>query len=145
MVIGTAFGWHGLATIALAVGLAFVFGYALSMIPLIQHGLGLGRAMKVAFVADTASITTMEITDNAFMLAVPGAMSAGLGSFLFWGSLSLSLVVAFAVAFPVNRWLIARGKGHAVAHKYHGHAHHHDDMSHHDHNGPSHDAHHHTH
>ena len=125
MVVGNALDLHGTVTIILSVGLAFLFGYGLSMLPLLRHGLGLRRAMKVAFAADTASITTMEFADNIFMLAVPGAMTAGLTSGLFWASLAASLVVAFFVALPVNRWLISRGKGHAIAHKYHtGHQHH---------------------
>lgn len=124
MVIGTALGWHGAATIALAIFLAFFFGYLLSMLPLLRSGLGFRQAVRIALAADTISILTMEITDNAFMLAVPGAMEAGLSSWLFWGALTLSLVVAFFVTVPVNRWLIARGKGHAIAHQHHhGHNH----------------------
>ncbi len=123
MVVGNALDLHGTVTIILSVGLAFLFGYGLSMLPLLRHGLGLRRAMKVAFAADTASITTMEFADNIFMLAVPGAMTAGLTSGLFWASLAASLVVAFFVALPVNRWLISRGKGHAIAHKFHHHDH----------------------
>ncbi|MFZ1483718.1 MAG: DUF4396 domain-containing protein [Candidatus Saccharimonadales bacterium] len=132
MVIGTALGWHGAATVILAIFLAFMFGYALSMLPLVRSGLPFAKAVKIALAADTVSILTMEITDNAFMLAVPGAMEAGLGSWLFWGALALSLVVAFIVTVPVNRWLIARGKGHAIAHQYHhGHGgHNHESMSH---------------
>ncbi len=124
MVVGNALDLHGTVTIILSVGLAFLFGYGLSMLPLLRHGLVLRRAMKVAFAADTASITTMEFADNIFMLAVPGAMTAGLTSGLFWASLAASLVVAFFVALPVNRWLISRGKGHAIAHKFHHHDHH---------------------
>lgn len=124
MVLGNALNLHGAITIVLSVLLAFIFGYSLSMLPLLKHGLGIKRAMKVALAADTASITTMELADNAFMLAVPGAMNAGLSTVLFWVSLVASLAVAFVVALPVNRWLIARGKGHAVAHKYHHHDHH---------------------
>lgn len=124
MVVGNALDLHGTVTIILSVGLAFLFGYGLSMLPLLRHGLGLRRAMKVAFAADTASITTMEFADNIFMLAVPGAMTAELTSGLFWASLAASLVVAFFVALPVNRWLISRGKGHAIAHKFHHHDHH---------------------
>ncbi len=124
MVVGNALDLHGTLTIILSVGLAFLFGYGLSMLPLLRHGLGLRRAMQVAFAADTASITTMEFADNIFMLAVPGAMTAGLTSGLFWASLAASLVVAFFVALPVNRWLISRGKGHAIAHKFHHHDHH---------------------
>ena len=121
MVIGTALGWGNLATIALAVALAFTFGYALTIIPLIRAGLKMKAVIGLAFAADTASITIMEIVDNAIMLAIPGAMDAGLASSLFWGSLAFSLVVAGFAAFPINRWLIARGRGHAVVHAYHGH------------------------
>lgn len=125
MVVGNALDLHGSVTIIISVGLAFLFGYGLSMLPLLRHGFHFQQAMKVAFAADTASITTMEFADNIFMLAVPGAMTAGLTSGLFWASLAVSLVVAFFVALPVNRWLISCGKGHAIAHKYHkGHQHH---------------------
>jgi hypothetical protein len=116
MVIGTALGWGNAGTIVLAVALAFLFGYALTIRPLLQSGMGLGAAAKLALAADTASITIMEIVDNVLMLAIPGAMSAGLGSLLFWGSLAFSLAVAGVAAYPVNRWLIARGRGHAVVH-----------------------------
>ena len=119
MVIGTAMGWGDVATIALAVVLAFLFGYALTIRPLLRSGLAFGAAAKLALAADTASITIMEIVDNAIMLAIPGAMSAGLATALFWGSLAVSLVVAGMAAFPVNRWLIARGRGHAVVHAHH--------------------------
>lgn len=119
MIISTALGWSAVPSVALAVTLAFFFGYALSMWPLLKHGLGLKKSLRIAFAADTASITVMEITDNAFILAVPGAIHAGLTTFLFWGSLGLSLFVAFWVAYPLNRYLISRGKGHAVAHNYH--------------------------
>jgi hypothetical protein len=119
MVIGTALGWSDAATIALAVGLAFFFGYSLTIAPVLRSGLPLRAALGVAFAADTLSITVMEIVDNAIMLLVPGAMEAGLTSFLFWGSLAFALLVAFVVTVPVNRWLIARGKGHAVVHQYH--------------------------
>ncbi len=116
MVIGTALGFSTLATVGLAVGLAFVFGYALTSLPLLRAGLAVSAVLPIAFAADTLSIATMELVDNATMLAVPGAMDAGAGSLLFWGSLSFALVVAGIVALPVNRWLIARGKGHAVVH-----------------------------
>jgi hypothetical protein len=119
MVIGTALGWSDGATIALAVVLAFFFGYSLTIAPVLRSGLPLKAALGVAFAADTLSITVMEIVDNAIMLLVPGAMEAGLTSFLFWGSLAFALFVAFVVTVPVNRWLIARGKGHAVVHQYH--------------------------
>ncbi|HEX7279387.1 MAG TPA: DUF4396 domain-containing protein [Solirubrobacterales bacterium] len=116
MVIGTALGFSDLGTIALAVALAFFFGYALTSLPLLRSGLALGAVIPIALAADTVSIAVMEIVDNAIMLAVPGAMDAGLGSALFWGALGFALIVAGAIAFPVNRWLIARGKGHAVVH-----------------------------
>lgn len=119
MAIGTALGWSNAATIALAIGLAFAVGYALAMIPLRRGGFGWSGALKIAFAAETLSIATMEIVDNGFMLVVPGAMDAGLGSLLFWGSLTASLIVAAAAAFPLNRWLISRGWGHALAHADH--------------------------
>ena len=119
MVIGTALGWSTLATIALAVALAFVFGYALTLVPLIRANMAWRTALGLALAADTASITIMEIVDNAIMLVIPGAMDAGLTTPLFWGSLAFALVVAGIAAFPVNRWLIARGRGHAVVHAYH--------------------------
>jgi hypothetical protein len=119
MVVGTALGLGDAATIALAIVLAFAFGYALTIRPLVRSGLGLGAAAKLALAADTVSITVMEIVDNAIMLAIPGAMSAGLASALFWASLASSLAIAGAAAFPVNRWLIARGRGHAVVHAHH--------------------------
>lgn len=118
MVIGTALGWGNGATIVLAVVLAFFFGYALTLLPLLKT-LGLATAAKLALAADTASITVMEIVDNAIMLVIPGAMTAGLDSVLFWGSLAFSLAVAAVAAFPVNRWLIGRGMGHAVVHAHH--------------------------
>ena len=123
MVIGTALGWSNLRTIVLAVILAFIFGYALTMLPLLRAGLAFAGAARLALAADTASIFIMEIVDNAIMLAIPGAMHAGLRSPLFWGSLAVALLIAGVVAFPVNRWLIARGRGHAVVHQHHG-AHH---------------------
>ena len=118
MVIGTALGWGNAATIALAVVLAFLFGYALTLLPLLK-AMGLAAAARLALAADTASITVMEIVDNAIMLVIPGAMEAPLGSLLFWGSLAFALAVAAVAAFPVNRWLIARGRGHAVVHAHH--------------------------
>jgi hypothetical protein len=121
MVIGTALGWGNLETIALAVVLAFISGFGLTMLPLLRAGMALGPTVKLALAADTISITTMEIVDNAVMLAIPGAMHAGLDEILFWGSLAFALVVAGAAAFPVNRWLIARGRGHAVVHAHHHH------------------------
>jgi hypothetical protein len=114
--------WWGLAnapSILLAVVLAFVFGYSLTIAPVLRSGLPLRRALGVAFAADTVSILTMELVDNAVVLAVPGAMDAGLLSLLFWGSLAFSLAVAFVVTVPVKRFLLARGKGHAVVHEYH--------------------------
>jgi hypothetical protein len=121
MIIGTALGWGDWETIALAVGLAFLFGYSLTMLPLLRAGLALGAAVPLALASDTISIAVMEIVDNAIMLLIPGAMEAGLTNLLFWGSLAVALVIAGAVAFPVNRWLILRGKGHAVVHAHHGH------------------------
>ena len=121
MVIGTALAWSNGATIALAVGLAFLFGYALTMLPLLRTGMGLAAALPLALAADTASITIMEIVDNGIMLLIPGAMDAPLTSLLFWGSLAFALAVAGAFAYPVNRWLIARGRGHAVVHAHHAH------------------------
>ncbi len=121
LVIGSALGWGTLATIALAVALAFLFGYALAMLPLLRSGLGLAPALKIALAADTVSITVMEIVDNAVMLGIPGAMEAPLSSALFWGPLAGALIVAAIVVFPVNRWLIARGRGHALVHEHHGH------------------------
>jgi hypothetical protein len=118
-VIGTWRGWGDVATIALAVALAYVFGYALTLRPVLKSGLGLGAALGVAFAADTVSITVMEIVDNLVLLVIPGAMEAGLTDVLFWGSLALALAVAWVAAFPVNRWMIARGRGHAVAHAHH--------------------------
>jgi uncharacterized protein DUF4396 len=123
MVIGTALGWSNFRTIVLAIVLAFFFGYLLTMLPLLGAGLALGAAIPLALASDTLSIAVMEVVDNAIMLLIPGALGAGLTDALFWGSLAASLVIAGAVAFPVNRWLIARGKGHAVVHEHHhGHA-----------------------
>lgn len=119
MVIGTALGWNALATIALAVALAFFFGYALSMRGVLRAGVGFKQALKVALAADTVSIAVMELVDNAVMVAVPGAMAAGLGTALFWGALAFAFLVAFLITMPVNKWLIGRGRGHAVAHAYH--------------------------
>src|SRR3954451_23114459 len=120
MIIGTALGWGNVATIVLAIVLAFFFGYSLTMVPLIKSDLALATALPLAFASDTLSITVMEIVDNAVVLVIPGAMQAGLGSLLFWGSLVISLGIAFVAAFPVNRYLISRGRGHAVVHQYHG-------------------------
>ena len=118
--IGTALGWGDLATMVLAIVLAFLFGYSLTMLPLLRSGLALGAVVPLALAADTFSITVMEIVDNAIMLAIPGAREATLSDALFWGSLAAALAIAFLAAFPVNRWLIARGKGHAVVHAHHG-------------------------
>jgi hypothetical protein len=117
MVIGTALGFSDLGTIALAVALAFLFGYTLTSLPLLRAGMALGAVIPIALASDTLSIAVMEIVDNLIMLAVPGAMEAGLDSLLFWASLAFALLVAGLIALPVNRWLIARGKGHAVVHR----------------------------
>ena len=121
IVIGTALGWSTVATIALAIVLAFFFGYGLTMLPLLRSGIALGAALPLAFASDTLSITVMEIVDNFIIVVIPGAMDAGLSSLLFWGSLAFALAVAFVAAFPVNRYLISSGKGHAVVHKHHHH------------------------
>ena len=121
MAIATALGWGNLASIALAVGLAFVFGYSLTLLPVLRAGVPLPRALPLAFASDTASIAVMEGVDNGFILIVPGAIEAGLDEALFWWSLLLGFVIAFFFAYPLNRWLIARGKGHAVLHAHHGH------------------------
>ena len=118
-VIGTALGWGNLATIVLAIVLAFFFGYLLTSLPLLRSGLSLREVVPIALAADTISIAIMEIVDNAVILVYPGAMDAGLGDALFWWSLALALAVAWLFAFPANRWLIARGRGHAVAHQHH--------------------------
>jgi hypothetical protein len=120
LAIAQALGWGNAASIALAVVLAFFFGYSLTLRPLLlAGGVPLGTALGVAFAADTLSITVMEIVDNAIVLLIPGAMEAGIFDLLFWGSLALALAIAFVAAFPVNRYLIERGRGHAVAHRYH--------------------------
>ena len=119
LVIATALGWGNVASIAIAVVLAFFFGYALTLRPLVKGGVPFRRAARIALAADTVSITVMEIVDNGFVLLVPGAMAAGLGDSLFWWSLAVSLFIAFWAAFPVNRALIVRGRGHAVVHEYH--------------------------
>jgi hypothetical protein len=117
MIIGTALGWSDWQTIALAVALAFFFGYSLTSLPLLRAGLALSAVVPVALASDTISIAIMEVVDNAIMLLIPGAMEAGLTNELFWGSLAVALVIAGAAAFPVNRWLIARGKGHVAVHQ----------------------------
>jgi hypothetical protein len=121
MVLATAFGLGGAASIALAVALAFLFGYALTSQSLLRSGLPFRRALRTAFAADTVSIGTMEVVDNLFIVVVPGALAAGLGDGLFWWSLLASLAVAFVLTVPVNAWLIARGRGHAVHHHVHAH------------------------
>jgi hypothetical protein len=119
MVIGTGLGLHNATTVVVSVALAFVFGYALTMRGVLRAGVGVGQALRVALAADTVSIVVMEIVDNAVVVGVPGAMDAGLTSALFWGSLAGSLLTAFLVTTPVNRWMISRGKGHAVVHHPH--------------------------
>ena len=119
MVLATWWGWGDFASIALAVVLAFFFGYGLTSLPLLRSGMPFRQVAPLAFASDTASITTMEIVDNLFILIVPGAIAAGLGDPLFWWSLGVGLLIAGAVAWPLNRWLIARGKGHAVMHAHH--------------------------
>jgi Domain of unknown function (DUF4396) len=119
MVVGTALGWSEWQTIALAVALAFLFGYSLTLLPLLRSGLALAAAVPVALAADTISITIMEVVDNGIMVAIPGAMEAGLDNVRFWGSLAVALLIAGAAAYPVNRWLISRGRGHAVVHHHH--------------------------
>jgi Domain of unknown function (DUF4396) len=121
VVIGTALGWGNFETIVLAIVLAFFFGYLLTSWPLLRSGLALGAVVPIALASDTLSITIMEIVDNGILLVIPGAMEAGLGDLLFWGSLAFALAVAWVAAFPANRWLIARGRGHAVAHAHHAH------------------------
>jgi hypothetical protein len=119
MVIGTSLGFHDAATVVLAVALAFVFGYALTMRGVLRAGLPFRAALTVALAADTVSITVMEIVDNAVMLAVPGAMEAGITGVVFWASLAGALAVAFVVTLPINRAMMSRGKGHAVVHGMH--------------------------
>jgi hypothetical protein len=121
MIIGTALGWSDWGTIALAVGLAFLFGYTLTSIPLLRAGLTIGAVIPIALASDTISIAIMEVVDNAIMLLIPGAMDAGLDSIGFYAALTFALIVAGAAAFPINRWLITRGKGHAVVHQHHAH------------------------
>jgi hypothetical protein len=119
MIIGTALGWGNGETIVLSIILAFLFGYSLTMLPLLRAGIALAAAIPVALAADTISITIMEIVDNAIILLIPGAMEAGLTDVLFWSSLVGSLLIAGAAAYPANRYLIARGRGHAVVHAHH--------------------------
>ncbi|NUO82924.1 DUF4396 domain-containing protein [candidate division KSB1 bacterium] len=119
MIIGISLGLGNWSTVALSIGLAFVFGYSLTLLPLLRANLAFSTALGLAFASDTLSITVMEIIDNALMLVIPGAMDAGVASLLFWGSMALSFLLAGAAAFPLNRWLIARGRGHAVVHQHH--------------------------
>jgi Domain of unknown function (DUF4396) len=119
--IGTALGWGNFETIVLAIALAFLFGYSFTAVPLLRSGLALASVLPIALAADTFSITVMEIVDNAIILVIPGAMEAGLGDLLFWGSLAFALAIAWVAAFPVNRWLIAKGRGHALVHAHHAH------------------------
>lgn len=119
MMIGAATGLHNGATVVLSIVLAFIFGYALTMRGVLKSGVSMSQAVKVALAADTVSIAVMEIVDNTVVVAIPGAMDAGLRDLLFWSSLALSLAIAFVVAVPVNKWMIGRGIGHAVVHQYH--------------------------
>lgn len=121
MVIGTAFGMSNAVTFAISIALAFAFGYTLTSLPLFRSGMTLRQVVPLALAADTLSIATMEIVDNTVVAVIPGALDASLTSLLFWGSLAVSLVIAFVAAVPVNRWLIGRGKGHAVVHSHHQH------------------------
>ncbi|MFB7475957.1 DUF4396 domain-containing protein [Kitasatospora sp. NPDC056184] len=121
MVLGTAFGLHNGATVTLSILLAFVFGYALTMRGVLRAGLDVRTAVKVALAADTVSIIVMEIIDNTVMMTVPGAMDAGLADLLFWVALAGALVLAFLLTVPVNKWMIGKGRGHAVVHAYHQH------------------------
>ncbi len=122
MVLGTAFGWSNGATVALSIALAFFFGYLLTSLPLLRSGMALGAVVPIALASDTVSIAVMEVVDNTIMVSIPGVMDAGLGDIAFWAALAGALVIAGAVALPVNRWLIGRGKGHAVVHRHHQHA-----------------------
>ena len=119
MIIGSALHWRNAGTIAISIALAFAFGYAFTMVPLSRAGLSLAAATRLALAADTLSITVMEIVDNAIMLVVPGAMDAGLSDLLFWGTLVVALILAGVAAYPVNKWLIRRGEGHALVHQHH--------------------------
>jgi hypothetical protein len=120
LLIGTAAGLANGTTIALSIGLAFLFGYTLSSLPLLRGGLALGTALRLVLAADTVSILTMEVVDNLVMAVIPGAMNAGLVNTVFWVGMAISLVAAFAAAYPVNRYLLSRGKGHALTHEHHG-------------------------
>jgi hypothetical protein len=123
MIIGTALGWSDLATIAISVALAFLFGYTLTSLPLLRSGMAFTAVVPIALASDTISITIMEIVDNAIILLIPGAIDATLSDVGFWASLAFALLIAGVAAYPANRWLLARGKGHAVVHQHH-HAHH---------------------
>lgn len=132
MMIGVHFGLHAGVTVALAIALAFVFGYGLSILPLVRSGMPVRRAMRLVLAADTLSIATMELVDNLVMLAIPGAMAYGLGNIGFWLALVFALFVAFWAAYPVNLWLLRRGRGHALVHEHHaGHHQHHEGPHHH--------------
>ncbi|MEO3757899.1 DUF4396 domain-containing protein [Mycobacterium sp. B14F4] len=119
LIIGTALGLSNLGTIALAVGLAFLFGYTFSTLPLLRAGVAVGAALSVVLAADTLSILTMEVVDNAVMAVIPGAMNAGLVNVVFWVGMMIALSAAFVAAYPVNRYLLRKGKGHALTHEYH--------------------------
>jgi hypothetical protein len=121
LAIATALDWGNFASIVLAIPLAFFFGYSFTAVPLLRSGLALAAVLPIALAADTFSITVMEIVDNAIVLVIPGAMNAGLAEFLFWVSLAFALALAWVAGFPVNRWLIARGRGHAAMHEHHVH------------------------
>ena len=123
MILGTSLGWGNWTTVGVSVGLAVLFGYSLTLLPVLKAGIAFKAALGLAFASDTISITIMEIVDNAIMLVIPGAMDAGVTTLLFWGAMTLSLVLAGMAAFPINRWLIARGRGHAVVHALHGEKH----------------------
>ena len=121
MVIGTALGWSNLLTIVVSIVLAFFFGYSLTSYPLLRSGMALAAVAPIALASDTISIAILETVDNAIIALIPGALDAGLDTATFWASLAVALVIAGAAAFPANRWLLARGKGHAVVHRYHEH------------------------
>ncbi len=121
MIIGTALDWSNFATIAISVALAFFFGYLLTSLPLLRSGMAIGAVIPIALASDTISITIMEIVDNAIILLIPGAMDATLSDVGFWATLAAALLIAGMAAYPANRWLLARGKGHAVVHQYHAH------------------------
>lgn len=121
MVLATALSWGNALSIAVSTVLAFFFGYLLTLGPVLRAGVPFRRALGLAFASDTVSIAVMEIVDNGFILLVPGAIAAGLADGLFWWSLAVGLAIAFVIAVPVNRWLIARGRGHAVVHELHAH------------------------